>query len=64
MRTKMAQPEERARYLLRRQTVEPVFGIVKQAMLFRHFHLRGLDKVQGEWGSLVMPAYTAFAYTT
>ena len=47
MRAKMALPEERARYRLRRQTVEPVFGIVKQAMGFRQFLLRGLDKV--EW---------------
>ena len=56
MRAKMAQPGERARYRLRRQTVEPVFGIVKQAMGFRQFLLRGLDKVQGEW-ALVMLAY-------
>ena len=56
MRTKMAQPEQRARYRLRRQTVEPVFGIVKQAMGFRQFLLRGLDKVEGEW-VLVMLAY-------
>ena len=45
-----------ARYRLRQQTVEPVFGIVKQAMGFRQFLLRGIDKVQGEWG-LVMLAY-------
>ena len=56
MRAKMSQPEERARYRLRRQTVEPVFGIVKQAMGFRQFLLRGLEKVQGEW-VLVMLAY-------
>ena len=29
--------------------VEPVFGIVKQAMGFRQFLLRGLEKVEGEW---------------
>ena len=56
MRAKMAQPGERARYRLRRQTVEPVFGIVKQSMGFRQFLLRGLEKVQGEW-ALVMLAY-------
>ena len=56
MRAKMALPEERARYRLRRQTVEPVFGIVKRAMGFRQFLLRGLDKVEGEW-VLVMLAY-------
>ena len=56
MRKKMAQPEYSARYRLRQQTVEPVFGIVKQAMGFRQFLLRGIDKVQGEW-SLVTLAY-------
>ena len=56
MRKKMAQPEHSARYRLRQQTVEPVFGIVKQAMGFRQFLLRGIDKVQGEW-SLVTLAY-------
>ena len=56
MRKKMAQPEKSARYRLRRQTVEPVFGIVKEAMVFRQFLLRGIGKVQGEWG-LVLLAY-------
>jgi hypothetical protein len=56
MRKKMARPEKSARYRLRQQTVEPVFGIVKQAMGFRQFLLRGIDKVQGEWG-LVTLAY-------
>ena len=35
MQQKMALPEHRAHYRLRKQTVEPVFGIVKQAMGFR-----------------------------
>ena len=35
MRDKMVRPEKSARYRLRQQTVEPVFGIVKQAMGFR-----------------------------
>jgi len=40
----------RARPLsLRKQTVEPVFGIIKSVMGFRQFSLRGLDKVRGEW---------------
>ena len=43
MRKKMTQPEHSARYRLRQQTVEPVFGIVKQAMGFRQFRLRGID---------------------
>ena len=56
MRKKMARPERSARYRLRQQSVEPVFGIIKQVMGFRQFLLRGIDKVQGEWG-LVTLAY-------
>lgn len=39
----------RAIYALRKQTVEPVFGIIKSVMGFRQFSLRGLSKVTGEW---------------
>jgi hypothetical protein len=39
----------RARYALRKQTIEPVFGIIKSVMGFRRFSLRGLKKVTGEW---------------
>lgn len=39
----------RTAYALRKQTIEPVFGIIKQVMGFRQFSLRGLKKVQGEW---------------
>ncbi len=39
----------RALYALRKQTVEPVFGILKSVMGFRQFSLRGLKKVTGEW---------------
>ena len=46
----------RAMYALRKQTVEPVFGIIKSVLGFRQFSLRGLDKVRGEW-SLVCLAW-------
>ncbi len=46
----------RATYSLRKQTVEPVFGIIKSVLGFRQFLLRGLDKVTGEW-SLVCLAW-------
>jgi hypothetical protein len=36
-------------YRLRKQTVEPVFGQIKQARGFRQFLLRGLEQVQSEW---------------
>ena len=39
----------RAVYALRKQTVEPVFGIIKSVMGFRQFSLRGLNQVSGEW---------------
>ena len=39
----------RALYALRKQTVEPVFGIIKSVMGFRQFSLRGLKNVQDEW---------------
>ena len=39
----------RALYALRKQTVEPGFGIIKSVMGFRQFLLCGLDNVQIEW---------------
>jgi len=43
-------------YALRKQTPEPVFGIIKSVLGFRQFLLRGLEKVRGEW-SLVTTAW-------
>ena len=43
-------------YKLRKQTVEPVFGIIKEVMGFRRFSLRGLAKVTLEW-TLVCVSY-------
>ena len=39
----------RAAYALRKQTVEPVFGIIKSVMDFRQFLLRGMANVRNEW---------------
>jgi len=36
-------------YQLRKQTVEPVFGIIKEVLGFRRFLLRGWEKVSVEW---------------
>jgi hypothetical protein len=44
----------KARYALRKQTPEPVFGIIKSVLGFRQFLLRGLDKVRGEWSLVAM----------
>jgi hypothetical protein len=43
-------------YKKRKETVEPVFGIIKSVMGFRQFMLRGIEKVNIEW-SLVSVAY-------
>jgi len=43
-------------YKLRKQTVEPVFGIIKEVMGFRRFSLRGRAKVSLEW-TLVCVSY-------
>ena len=36
-------------YRLRKYTVEPVIGIIKEVLGFRQFSLRGLSAVAGEW---------------
>ena len=41
--------EGRLSAALRKQRVEPIFGIIKSVMGFRQFLTRGLDNVQGEW---------------
>ncbi|HEY8780562.1 MAG TPA: transposase [Mucilaginibacter sp.] len=43
-------------YKKRKQTVEPVFGIIKETLGFRRFSLRGEQQTDGEW-SLVCLAY-------
>ena len=49
MRRKLQTKRGRQTYALRMQTVEPVFGQIKQGRGFRQFLLRGLEKVSGEW---------------
>ena len=44
----------RALYGLRKQTVEPVFGIIKRVMGWRQMSMRGLAKAQGEWSLVTM----------
>lgn len=56
MAHRVATKAGRRRYQQRQQTVEPVFGIIKAAMGFRRFSLRGLGKVRLEW-TLVTLAY-------
>jgi hypothetical protein len=45
----------RATYALRKQTVEPVFGILKSALGFRQLLLRGLSNARNEWTLACLP---------
>ncbi|TMJ24820.1 MAG: IS1182 family transposase [Alphaproteobacteria bacterium] len=54
MAHRLASPEGRQLYALRKQTPEPVFGIIKSVMGFRQFSLRGLEKAKGEWNLVTM----------
>jgi transposase len=49
MRARLATPEGRRAYGRRKQTVEPVFGQMKERRGLRRFLLRGLGKVRAEW---------------
>lgn len=51
-RALMESEKARALYRMRKQTVEPVFGIVKEQMGARRFLLRGLANVNAEWSLL------------
>jgi transposase len=54
MRHRLQTKEGKKRYALRKQTPEPVFGIIKSVLGFRQFLLRGLDNVRGEWKLVTM----------
>jgi transposase len=49
MKAKLDTEAGKARYKKRKQTVEPVFGIIKTAIGFTRFHLRGIQNVATEW---------------
>ena len=54
MRYRLKTPAGRKLYALRKQTPEPVFGIIKSVMGFRQFRLRGLENARGEWSLVTM----------
>jgi IS5 family transposase len=54
MAHRLQTPAGKKLYALRKQTPEPVFGIIKSVMGFRQFLMRGLDNVQGEWTLVTM----------
>ena len=49
MKYRLKTKKGKAKYKLRKETVEPVFGIIKAIMGFREFTMRGLEKVNIEW---------------
>jgi len=56
MAYKLTTATGKAIYRRRKCTIEPVFGQIKEVLGFRHFSLRGLLAVTGEW-CLVCLAY-------
>ncbi|GHV25908.1 hypothetical protein AGMMS4952_04850 [Spirochaetia bacterium] len=56
MSYRLQTPESKAAYKKRKETVESVFGIIKQVIGFRQFSLRGLAKASIEW-DIVKLAY-------
>ena len=52
MRARLRQGGHQSRYRMRKYTVEPVFGHIKQARGFRQFLLRGIEKVRSEWAMI------------
>jgi transposase len=56
MKAKLETEDGKAEYKKRKQTVEPVFGVIKSAMGFRRFSLRGISNAATEW-TLVTLAY-------
>ena len=56
MTAKLQTNDAKARYKKRKQTVEPVFGIIKSAIGFTRFRLRGITNAATEW-TLIALAY-------
>ena len=56
MKAKLETDDAKAHYRKRKQTVEPVFGIIKSAIGFTRFRLRSLPKATIEW-TLIALAY-------
>lgn len=50
MKAKLETETGGALYARRKQTVDPVFGIIKQCMGFRQFLMRGVEKVTDSGG--------------
>lgn len=63
MKARMETEDAKAHDKKRKQTVEPVFGVIKSAIGFRRSSLRGISKAATEW-TLVTLAYNCKRMTT
>jgi len=54
MASKLITKAGKAIYRLRKCTVEPVIGIIKETIGFRQFSLRGLEATAGEWSLMCL----------
>jgi transposase len=54
MTYRLRTPRGKELYGLRKQTPEPVFGIIKSVMGYRQCLLRGIKNVKGEWNLVTM----------
>ncbi len=54
MAHRLATKAGRALYGRRKQTVEPVFGIIKRVMGWRQMSMRGLANARSEWSLVTM----------
>jgi len=54
MAYRLRTPRGKELYGLRKQTPEPVFGIIKSVMGYRQCLLRGIKNVKGEWNLVTM----------
>jgi len=54
MQEKLQTDEAKNKYRKRKQTVEPVFGIIKSVLGFTRFHLRGIENVKNEWALIAL----------
>jgi transposase len=54
MRRNLRTATGKALYARRKSTIEPTFGVIKHVQGFRHFLLRGVEAVGGEWNLVCM----------
>jgi hypothetical protein len=49
MKHRLETKQGRELYAVRKQSIEPIFGIIKETLGFRRFSLRGLKNGRTEW---------------